>query len=107
MPGVVEGYVHPAERAGSFSATDDVAGRHFYTLDPQVIGAALGLGRVAPFTLVAMGAPAIPDPARHLPRPPNNHLSYAVTWFGFAITLLVIFAVYARKVVRAMTDPRL
>ena len=35
---------------------------------------------------------------RTLPRPPNNHLPYAITWYGLAIALLVIFALYARKV---------
>jgi surfeit locus 1 family protein len=99
----VEGYVRPAERAGLFSATDDPAMRRFYTLDPQAIGAALGLGRVAPFVLVAIGpmpAEGYPDPARHLPRPPNNHLQYAITWYGLAVALLVIFSLYARKVLR-------
>ena len=100
----VVGFVHPAEHAGWFAATDNPAQRRFYTLDPQAIGAALGLKAVAPFVLVAMGpAPAgqYPEPAQHLPRPPNNHLQYAITWYGFAITLLVIFFLYARKVPRS------
>ena len=101
VPGVVEGYVYPADQAGPFSATDDRAGRHFFTLDPQAIGAALGLPRVAPFTLVALGPPSIPDPARSLPRPPNNHLDYALTWFGMAAALLVIFLIHARNVLIA------
>lgn len=57
----------------------------------------------APFTLIAMGAPqpgSLPDPARTLPRPPNNHLSYAFTWFGLAASLVAVFSVYARKVIR-------
>jgi surfeit locus 1 family protein len=57
---------------------------------------------LAPYTLIAMSAPgtppATPDPARTLPRPPNNHLTYAITWYGLAIALLVVFALYARKV---------
>jgi surfeit locus 1 family protein len=97
----VEGFVHPAEQAGLFSAADDPAGRHFYTMDPQAIGAALGLAHVAPFVLVAMGPAGYPDPARHLPRPPNNHLQYAITWYGLAVVLLVIFCLYARKVTHA------
>jgi surfeit locus 1 family protein len=99
----VEGYIRAPDHPGLFSASDDVAGRKFYTLDPAAIGAAFGLKDVAPFTLVAIGpAPqgGIPDPARHLPRPPNDHLSYAITWYGLAVTLLVIFALYARKVIR-------
>lgn len=98
------GYVHPADTPGWFAAPDDVPGRHFYTLDPPVIGAALGLDHVAPFILVALGTPppeGLPIPAEHLPRPPNNHLQYALTWYGLAAALLVIFTVWARKAVRA------
>ena len=97
----VEGYVRPSENPGLFSPGDDPAKRVFYTLDTAKIGAALGLGQVAPFTLVALGPPppqGYPEPATSLPRPPNDHLSYAITWFGLAATLLVIFLLYARKV---------
>lgn len=100
----VQGYVRPGDSPGLFSAKDDVAARRFYTLDPAVIGSTLGLPRVAPFVLVAMGpAPAqgFPVPAQHLPRPPNNHLSYAITWYGLAVALVVMFALWARKVLTA------
>jgi surfeit locus 1 family protein len=96
----VEGYVHPGDTPGMFSATDSPATREFYTLDPSAIGAALGLHNVAPFILIAMGPTppnGYPDPAKHLPRPPNNHLSYAITWYGLAAALVVIFIVWARK----------
>jgi surfeit locus 1 family protein len=100
----LEGYVRPSDTPGLFSATDNPAGRQFYTLDAATIGAALGLPHLAPFILVAMGpAPPehYPDPARHLPRPPNNHLSYAITWYGLAIALVVIFVLWARQVLSA------
>ena len=96
----LEGYVRPSETPGLFSATDNPATRQFYTLDAPAIGAALGLRQVAPFILVVLGPPPperYPDPARHLPRPPNNHLSYAITWYGLAIALVVIFVLWARK----------
>ncbi len=96
----VDGYVRPPDHPGMFSATDDPAKRLFYTLDPQAIGAALGLKQVAPFTLVALGRTpprGWPDPAHSLPRPPNNHLQYALTWYGLAVALLVIFVSYLRK----------
>jgi surfeit locus 1 family protein len=101
-PGTVVGYVRPGERPGMFSATDDPAGRRFYTLDPPIIAHTLGLGPVAPFVIVALGpaGDTPPIPAQHLPRPPNNHLSYAITWYGLAATLAVIFVLYARKVLR-------
>jgi len=97
----VMGYVHPGDRPGLFSAQDDLATRRFYTLDPAAIGEALGLRHVAPFVLVALGpAPPEhwPEPAKHLPQPPNNHLSYAITWYGLALALVVIFVIWARKV---------
>jgi len=101
--GAIEGYLRPAEHAGAFSAKDDPAKRLFYTLDPAPIGAALGLDHVAPVTLVAIG-PSLPgrfpDPVQTLPRPPDNHLQYAFTWFGFAVTLVIIFLLYARKTLR-------
>ncbi|MGE0223453.1 MAG: SURF1 family protein [Acetobacteraceae bacterium] len=96
----VEGYVRPGDTASWFSAMDDVPGRHFYTLDPNRIGSALGLPGVAPFVVVAMGPERrgeLPIPAQALPRPPNNHLSYAITWYGLAVALVVVFVVWIRK----------
>ena len=101
----VTGYVRPRETRGWFSAPDDPAARQFFTLDPLAIGAAVGVPDVAPFTLVAMGTSsgegAYPAPAQHLPRPPNNHLSYVITWYGLAVALAVIFGVWVRKALRS------
>ena len=100
---VIEGYVRPPEPAGLFTPAPDLLRRHFYALDPAVIGPALGVPDLAPYVLVAMGPAPVsgyPDPARTMPRPTNNHLVYAATWYGLALILLVIFAIYARKVTR-------
>ena len=99
----IAGYIHPADHPGMFSARDDPATRTFYTLDPATIGAALGLKNVAPFVLIALGPPPdghYPQPATHLPRPPNNHFIYAVTWYGLALALVVMFLVWARGILR-------
>ena len=97
----VVGYIREPATPGMFSPEDDLAARHFYTLDPAKIGTSLGLPRVAPFTLVALGSGGMPEPATALPRPPNDHLNYALTWFGLALSLLVVFGAYVRKVLRA------
>ncbi len=102
----VEGFIRPPVRPGLFSPADDVRGRRFYTLDPAVIGPALGVAVVASFSIARLGPPnpdpgLAPVPAAALPRPPNDHLSYAITWFGLAATLLAVFAAYARKVLSA------
>ena len=98
------GFIHQPEKPGLFSAADDPATRTFYTLDPEKIGASLGLPHVAPFVLIAMGPPPPqlwPDPAQHLPRPPNNHLNYAITWYSLALVLVVMFGTWARRTLRA------
>ena len=100
-PATVTGYVRVPEAGSFLSAADDLEGRHFYTLNPTTIGASLGHADVEPFTLVAMGAPgrwqAAPQPAETLPRPVNNHLQYALTWFGLGAALLGVFGVWAFK----------
>lgn len=96
----VTAYVRPADAARWFSAANDQPARLFYTLDPAAIGIAVGIADPAPFTLVALGTPtagAYPSPAEHLPRPPNNHLSYVITWYGLAVSLAVIFGIWVRK----------
>ncbi len=96
----IAGYVRQAETPGLFTPNPDPARREFYALQPEVIGRALGLAKVAPFTLIAMGPddPAhYPVPAQELPRPPNNHLQYALTWYGLAGVLVVMFVARARK----------
>lgn len=100
----VEGYVRPPEKPLALGVKDDPLARRFYALDPAAVGEALGLRRVAPFAVVALGTVppgTYPQPARGLPRPPNNHLMYAFTWFGIAGALVLVFAVYCRKVLRS------
>jgi surfeit locus 1 family protein len=102
-PVTVDGYARAPDRPGLFTPQADPVARRFYALDPSAIGAALGLRRIEPFTLVALG-PTVPGrypiPAQHLPRPPNNHLQYALTWYGLAGSLVVVFVAWCRKVLR-------
>ena len=99
--GPFTGYVRLPDTPGAFTPNDDVAARHFYTLDPAKIGAALGLAHVAPLTLVELGSgEGVPESATTLPRPLNDHLNYALTWFGLAGSLVIVFVFAARKVLR-------
>lgn len=100
-PTEVTGYIRPPEPASRLSPGPDLQQRRFWSLDPAPIGAALGLPAVAPYTLVALGPiAATPSPAQSLPRPSNDHLGYAVTWFGLALCLIGIFVVFARRTLR-------
>jgi len=48
---------------------------------------------VASPPLAGLDANAVPDPADI----PNNHFAYAIQWFVFAATALVIYALALRK----------
>jgi surfeit locus 1 family protein len=104
----VVGYARAPDHPHWFSPDNDPAAHRFYTLDPAVIGAALQQGNVAPFTLVAMGKPTDtpPMPATTLPRPPNNHLQYALTWFGLAAALVGVFVMWAKEGRSSSPGPR-
>lgn len=100
-PVTIEGFIRTPDIRNRFSAQDDTAGRRFFTFDPAAIGATVGLA-TEPFAVVALGGPGgmaggLPDPARTLPRPRNNHLGYAITWYGLALSLLGVFAVWMRR----------
>ncbi|MGI4800747.1 MAG: SURF1 family protein [Janthinobacterium lividum] len=100
-PTTITGYIRPAEPAGRLSPGPDLTERRFWSLDPAPIGRSLGLTDVAPYTVVALGPiAAIPSPAQSLPRPSNDHLGYAATWFGLALCLVGIFVVFARRTLR-------
>ncbi len=103
-PAQIVGYVLPSQTPSFFMPQGDAASHRFFAPDAKGIGAALGLKQVAPFIVVALGdvpPGTYPEPARHLPQPPNNHLSYALTWFGLAAILLGVFVLYARQRVHA------
>lgn len=100
----VTGYLRAPEPLRWFSPVDNVAEHQFYTLNPTTIGMAVGILNPAPMVLVALG-PAVsgtyPVPAQQLPRPPNNHLTYAITWFGLAGALMIVFIIWIRKALRS------
>ena len=101
-PTQVAGYLHSSITPGWFAAPDSPGQGLYYTFNTAKIAAGMGLKNVNPKILIAMGplpppgSPA-PQPAQHLPTPPNNHYEYALTWFGFAGVLVFEFFFFARK----------
>ena len=89
-----------------FSPSDDPAHNLWFLRDPASIAAAKGLKDVAPF-YVEQEAPVppggFPQPGKLEVRLRNEHLQYVVTWYGLALVLVVVFAVWAFKTGR---DPR-
>src|SRR5207302_6681355 len=78
------------EKPSWFTPAGDVAHNLFFARDHLAIAAAKGWRNVAPFYLDQ----ETPTPPGGVPRPgklvvnlPNNHLQYAITWFGLALML--------------------
>jgi surfeit locus 1 family protein len=81
-----------------FTPNDDPAHNLWFTRDPAAIAAAKGVGPVAPFyveqeTPVPPGG--LPQPGRLAVNMPDNHLQYAVTWYGLAAVLAGVFISWA------------
>lgn len=98
----ITGLLRAPQTRNRFTPADAPSRFVWFTRDPGAIAAALGAAGVAPFTLalegpVSAGPNGFPRLVQAAPEFVNNHLSYALTWFGLAATLLVVFAVYARN----------
>jgi surfeit locus 1 family protein len=83
-----------------FTPADDPAHNLWFTGDPDGIAAAKGLDpkTVAPF-YVEQEAPAppggLPHPGKLVVALPDNHLQYALTWYGLAAVLAAVFGFWA------------
>jgi surfeit locus 1 family protein len=81
-----------------FTPGDDAAHNLWFMRDPAAIAAAKGLSSVAPFyieqeTPVPPGG--LPQPGKLIVSLPDNHLQYALTWFGLAAVLAGTFIAWA------------
>jgi surfeit locus 1 family protein len=119
-PVTVTGLVRLPPSKTWFSLDNDYAGNRWYWRDltgmqwgPQGPPSALQFNAekgqaYAPFSLDVDASPANPG---GWPRGgtteinlPNNHLQYVVTWYGLALTLVGVFAVFARQRLAAVKD---
>jgi surfeit locus 1 family protein len=98
----VTGLMRPPEQRNLFTPADEPARRIFHVRDPAAIAAADGID-VAPFMIDASAAPVPggwPRGGTTTLSIANNHLSYALTWFGLAATLIGVFGVFAWRRLR-------
>lgn len=80
---------------------NDPDGNRWYWHDIGALETAFGLA-LEPVVLVLDRGVLPPGPAVPVPQPvvadlPNNHLGYAITWYGLAVALVVIYGVYGRQ----------
>lgn len=94
----ITGALRWPDEAGTFTPADEPQNNVWYRRDPQVIAAAKGWGNVAPYYFEQeapqlAGAPKVGPLVVKLP---NNHLQYAITWFGLAAALAGVYLVWLR-----------
>jgi surfeit locus 1 family protein len=104
----VTGLVRAPEERNAFTPADDPARNTWFARDPQAIAKARKLDRLAPFYVEADATPnpgGWPKGGQTRLDLPNNHLQYAVTWYGIALTLVGVFAAFAWRRIRPVAQP--
>lgn len=93
-PVQIVGTLRWPEQANWFIPNNDVTHNLWFRRDPAAMARGLGLGAVAPF-YVAQEAPippgGLPKPGPLTANLRNAHLQYALTWFGLAAVLAIVF----------------
>jgi surfeit locus 1 family protein len=98
-PVTLTGYIRFPESAGALTPQENIAKRLWFTRDTHAVARGLGWGEVAPF-YIDLETPA---PESGIPKPgplevhlKDDHLQYAITWFGLAGAVAIAFAVWLR-----------
>ena len=96
----IEGIVRTTtESRGWFTPDNDPASGQWYWVDLSALSEEMGLV-LLPIIIESEQSPdsgALPIGGQTRINLPNDHLQYAVTWFGLAVVLLISFSVYYRK----------
>ena len=114
----IGGLVRAPETGSWLTPEPDLEGRVFFARDVLRIGAAAGLpggsdgvSSLAPFFLDLeesyMPPSGLPQAGETRMTFSNNHLQYAVTWYGLAAALLAVFAVFVRRRLKEPQQRRL
>jgi surfeit locus 1 family protein len=96
-PQEIIGVLRWPEAPSRFVADHDTGGAVWHVRDPGAMAEVRGWGTVAPF-YIEQESPVppggLPHPAPLKVRLHNDHLQYAITWFGLAAVLAAMFAVW-------------
>lgn len=96
-PVELTGYLRFPESAGTLTPHEDSSKRLWFTRDVPSMAQVLAWGEVAPFYIDIES----PQPASGTPKPgplhvrlKDDHLQYAITWFGLALVVAGAFAAW-------------
>lgn len=94
----VVGVLRPGETPGPFTPDNDPASDAWYWLDLGALGDDMGVD-LLPVVIYADAEPGdvLPRGGQAVFDPPNDHLQYALTWYGLAVVALVIYLLLLRK----------
>ena len=96
------GYLRFPESAGTLTPPENIAKRLWFTRDHLAMARALGWARaasVAPFYIdleTPVPESGIPKPGPLTVHLKDDHLQYAITWFGLAGAVVIAFGVWWR-----------
>ncbi len=93
----IVGIMRWPEKPGLFTPAADAAGRVWYLRDPQAMAQTEKWGTVAPFYIdqeAPVPAGGLPLPGKVVVNLPDNHMQYAITWFGLALGMAGVYAVW-------------
>ncbi len=96
----IVGMMRWPEPRGMFTPDDEPKNNVWFVRDPKAIADTKKWATIAPFYIDMES----PQPTGGLPRAgkaevrlPNNHLQYAITWFGLALALAGVFVVWLAR----------
>jgi cytochrome oxidase assembly protein ShyY1 len=97
QPVTLTGYLRFPEAAGTLTPAPDLAKRLWFARDVAVMADRLGWARAAPVAPFYIDLES-PVPPNGLPKPGplgvhlrDQHMQYAVTWFGLAFAVTIAF----------------
>jgi len=98
-PITLTGYVRFPETAGMFTPAPNTTKRLWFTRDHLAMARILGWGNVASFYIdleAPVPATGVPKPGALELRLKDDHMQYAITWFGLALAVVIAFAVWLK-----------
>ena len=96
----IEGMIHKTETKGSFTPENDVVKNLWFWIDIDAIKsyAGVSLKNLYIRALKKEGENTYPMAGDKIIKIRNDHLQYAITWYAFAIILLVIYFLYHKNI---------
>ena len=105
----IVGVMRWPEARGVFTPADDTRRNLWFVRDPVAIADAKHWGKVAPFFVELESPPApggLPRVGALKPTLRNEHLQYAITWYGLAAVVVVMFVFWLHARLRPQESAR-